>query len=352
MPAVCRTGAGVPVKWLGTRAEHLLSDNHARDSVIECALALDAAGNFLAIRADILDGVGAYYSCHAPFGAIRNTTNGLPLVYRTPLIDVAIRLVVTNTAPTGPYRGNGREQAAYIVERLVDEAARETGCDRVALRRQNMIAPAMLPYLSPAGRRYDSGEFEQILDQALAMANWNGFAARAEQSRAAGLVRGIGLSCFLECVGGIPFESAELRFPETGGVALVVATQSQGQGHETSFAQVAAERLGIDMEDVELRQGDSADVPRGLATVASRSMIMAGSCIALSCDAAIEKGRLWAADLLEAGVGDVEFEDGAFRVVGTDRSITLFAVAQAAREQAAFRPELPAGLRFARRFRH
>ncbi len=335
---------GRPVKWRGSRGEHLLSDNHARDAVIDCALALDADGNFLAIRAEILDGMGAYYSCHGPFGSIRNTTNGLPLVYTTPQIDIAIKLVMANTPPTGPYRGNGREQAAYIVERLVDEAARETGRDRIALRRRNFIAASAMPCRTPAGRRYDSGEFAAVLDKALALAEWDGFAARAQRSAASGLIRGQGVSCFLECVGGIPFESAEVRFPQGGGVAIVVATQSQGQGHETSFAQVVADRLGVDMAGVRLCQGDSADVPRGLATVASRSMIMAGSAIALSCDAAIEKGRRWASHLLEAAMSDIAFDAGIFRVVGTDREVSLLAVAAAARDGAAMLPDLPPAL--------
>lgn len=335
---------GRPVRWRGTRAEHLLSDNHARDTVMDAALALDAEGNFLAARLEVLDAMGAYYSVHGPFVTIRNTTNGLPLVYRTPHIAVTVKLVLTNTASTGPYRGAGREAAAYAMERLVDRAARETGRDPVALRRRNLIPPESMPYRSPAGRTYDSGEFEAVLDKALALADWDGFAAREAASRAAGLLRGRGICCFLECVGGLLHESADVRFAADGGVDLVVATQSSGQGHETSFAQLVAARLGVPEESVRLRQGDSRDVPRGLASIASRSLLMAGSALALSCDAVVEKARGLAAHWLEVAEPDLEFRDGAFRVAGTDLAIGLLDVARRLRAAGAPRPDLPASL--------
>ena len=237
--------------------------------MIDCALALDADGHFLAIEASLLDAMGAYNSVHGPFVAIRNTTNGLPLVYRTPAIAVDVRLVMTNTASTGPYRGAGREQAALITERLVDQAARELGRDPVALRRLNLIPRSAMPYRSPAGRLYDSGAFEEVLDRAIAAADWGGFAARRAASEAAGQLRGRGVGCFLECVGGLMFESADLRFAADGGVDLIVATQSSGQGHETTFPQLVAARLGVSADAVRLHQGDSKDVPRGLASIAS-----------------------------------------------------------------------------------
>lgn len=319
---------GRPVKWRGTRTEHLLSDNHARDSVLDAALALDAAGDFLAVRLEVLNAMGAYYSVHGPFVTIRNTTNGLPLVYRTPAIDVTVKLVLSNTASTGPYRGAGREAAAYVMERLVDQAARETGRDPVALRRRNLIPAAAMPYRSPSGRLYDSGDFAKVLDRALGLADWDGFAAREEASKAAGRIRGRGLCSFLECVGGLLYESADIRFNEAGGVDMVVATQSSGQGHETSFAQLVAHRLGVPEAAVRLRQGDSRDVPRGLASIASRSMLMAGSAIALACDTVIEKGRRAAAHFLEAAEADLEFADGASRIAGTDRGMTLLDLAR------------------------
>ncbi len=331
---------GRPVKWQGTRAEHLLSDNHARDAVMDAELALDRDGNFLAVRLSVLDAMGAYYSVHGPYVTIRNTTNGLPLVYRTPSIDVTVNLVMTNTASIGPYRGAGREAAALVMERLVDAAARETGRDPLALRRQNLIAASAMPYRSPSGRMYDSGDFEAVLDKALSLADWNGFADREAESRARGKLRGRGISCFLECVGGLLYESADIRFAADGGIDLVVATQSSGQGHETSFAGLVSAHLGVDPELVRLRQGDSRDVPRGLASIASRSMLMAGSALFLSCVEVVRKGRLLAARQLEVDPNDIEFAQGEFRVAGTDRGIMLLALAQWLRE----RSDIPAGL--------
>jgi carbon-monoxide dehydrogenase large subunit len=335
---------GRPVKWSGTRAEHFLSDNHARDAVIEAALALDASGRFLAIKATLLDGIGAYCSCHGAHISIRNTTNGLPLMYDVPLIDVEIRLVLTNTAPIGPYRGAGREQASYITERLVDQAARELGIDPVDLRRRNLIATKAIPYTSAAGQTYDSGDFEGLLDKTLALADWDGFDARARVSAANGLVRGRGLSCFVECVGAYPFEGADIRFEPDGSVTVVTATQSSGQGHETSFAQLAAERLGVPFDRVRIKENDTSDLPKGLASVGSRSMIMAGSAIAIAGDAVIEKGRSLASHVLEVSKADLEFRDGSFCVRGTDISIGLIDLAMRVRSLRDLPPDLPATL--------
>jgi carbon-monoxide dehydrogenase large subunit len=320
---------GRPVKWQGTRSENLISDNHARDAVIDCALALDSDGQFLALRAHILASMGAYFGCNGPNGSIRNTPWGLPLVYRTPLVHAQVTAAMTNAAPIGPYRGAGREQASYIVERLVEEAARQMKIDRVELRRRNLIPATAIPYQTPSGRLYDSGAFEAIMDKALRLSDWSGFAARAALSAKRGLIRGQGIANFLECVGGSWHESSHIRFTEDGRVLLVVATQSHGQGHETSFPQVVADRLGVPYEAIELRQGDSADLPAaGFATVGSRSMIMAGSALANTCGLIVEKGRKAAAQHLEADEGDIEFSRGAFRVAGTDRAIGLLDLAQ------------------------
>lgn len=320
-----------PIKWRAARNENILSDNHARDAVINCALALDADGKFLAIRATILGAMGAYLACHGPHASVRNTTFGLPAVYRTPVSHVLVKGVMTNTAPIGPYRGAGREQAAYVVERLVDEAARQTGIDRLELRRRNFIPKNAMPYKTPSGRLYDSGDFEAILDHAIKAADWDGYPARVAASKAKGLLRGRGLSTFMECVGAGPYEATHIRFTEDGRIRLVVATQSQGQGHETSFPQVVADRLGVPYDIVELAQGDSKDVPEGFATVSSRSMIMAGSALARTCDIIIEKGRTAAAYFLEAAAADLEFANGEYRVVGTDRSIALIEIARRVR---------------------
>jgi carbon-monoxide dehydrogenase large subunit len=333
---------GRPVKWHAMRWENLLSDNHARDAVIDCALALDADGHFLAIRASVLASMGAYFGCNGPNGSIRNTPWGLPLVYRTPLVHAEVTAVVTNTAPIGPYRGAGREQASYIVERLVDEAARQMNIDRVELRRRNLIPASAIPYRTPSGRLYDSGEFEAVMDKALWIADWHGFAGRAAASAKRGAIRGLGIANFLECVGGSWHEGAHIRFTEDRRVLLVVATQSHGQGHETSFPQVVASRLGLPYDVIELHQGDSADLPTaGFATVGSRSMIMAGSALANTCDMVIDKGRKAAAHHLEAAEVDLEFTAGSFRVVGTDRAINLFDLAKEMRVRA---HGLPSGL--------
>jgi carbon-monoxide dehydrogenase large subunit len=320
---------GRPVKWQGTRSENLLSDNHARDAVIDCALALDADGHFLALRAHILASMGAYFGCNGPNGSIRNTPWGLPLVYRTPLVHAQVTAAMTNAAPIGPYRGAGREQASYIVERLVEEAARQMKIDRVELRRRNLIPATAIPYQTPSGRLYDSGAFEAVMDKALRLSDWSGFAARAALSAKRGLIRGQGIANFLECVGGSWHEGSHIRFTKEGRLLLVVATQSHGQGHETSFPQVVADRLGVPYEAIELRQGDSADLPAaGFATVGSRSMIMAGSALANTCGLIVEKGRKAAAQHLEADEGDIEFSRGIFRVAGTDRAIGLLDLAQ------------------------
>ncbi len=332
---------GRPVKWTGTRSEQILSDNHARDAVINCALALDREANFLAVRATILNAMGAYCSYIAPIMPIRNTTNGLPLLYKTPLVEVSQKMVVTNTAPIGPYRGAGREQGALIVERLVDEAAREIGMDPIALRRRNVLPKSAIPYTTPTGRIYDSGDFESVLDKALQLADWNGFAARAKASKKAGKIRGRGISFFIEAVGGIPFEGAHIRFGDDDTVSVVLATQSQGQGHETSFSQVVSSQLGIPLDSIRICQGDSFDIPRGMGSFASRSMIMAGSAIKVTCDLIIEKGRQLAAHVLEVAVGDIEFSAGMFRAAGTDLAIGVRELAARVRELGKLPDNLP-----------
>lgn len=335
---------GRPVKWSGTRNELLLSDNHARDAVIDCALALDREANFLAVRATILNAMGAYCSYIAPIMPIRNTTNGLPLLYKTPLVEVTQKMVVTNSAPIGPYRGAGREQGALIVESLVDEAARQIGIDPIALRRRNVLPNSAIPYTTPTGRIYDSGDFEGVLDKALNLADWDGFAARAKASERSGKLRGRGIAFFIESVGGIPFEGAHIRFGDDGMVSVILATQSQGQGHETSFSQVVASELGIPFDSVRICQGDSFDIPRGMGSFASRSMIMAGSAIKVTCDLVIEKGLQLAAHVLEVSKDDIEFSAGTFRAAGTDLAIGLRELAARARALGKLPDHLPQSL--------
>ncbi len=332
---------GRPVKWTGTRIEHLLSDNHARDAIIDCELAIDDKGNFLALRATVLTALGAYCSYVAPITAIRNTTFGLPMVYKTPLIAAIHKMVVTNTAPTGPYRGAGREQSVLIVERLIDQAARELNLDPIELRRRNILPRSAIPYRTPTGQLYESGDFEGMLDKALTLSDWQGFKQRARMSAAAGKLRGQGIAVFVESVGGVPFEGAQIRFLSGGRVEAVVATQSQGQGHETTFAQVISERLGVPYERICIKQGDSFDVPRGMGTFASRSIIMAGSALAAACHAVIEKGRQIAAYLLNVPADQIEFADGMFRAPPSNLVIDICRLAERTRRCGSLPDGLP-----------
>jgi carbon-monoxide dehydrogenase large subunit len=335
---------GRPVKWRATRVESFLADTHGRDGVLEGELALDATGRFLALRVRTRVGIGAYVSSFAAVFGTNNTKNCLSSVYRIPAITIDVTLAFTNAAPLGPYRGAGRPEALYLIERLIDQAAGSTGLDRVALRRRNLIPATAMPYRTPNGPVYDSGEFETIMDQALALADWPGFPQRRAASERAGRLRGIGLGCFLEVAGGILDEVVELRFGADGTVALHTGAQPMGQGHLSTFPALIAAHLGIDPGAVRLVQGDSDLVPAGTPSVASRSMMMAGSAASMACDTSIEKGRRVAAHVFEAAVPDVEFASGRFRVKGTDRAIGLLDLAVRAPSLPNVPPELAGGL--------
>jgi carbon-monoxide dehydrogenase large subunit len=331
---------GRPVKWSATRVESFLADTAGRDGILEGELALDAAGRFLALRVGTRVGLGAYVTAFAAIFGTTNTRNCLSSVYAIPAISIDVTLAFTNAAPLGPYRGAGRPEALYVLERLIDQAAAEMKIDRVALRRRNLIAPAAMPYRTPYGPIYDSGEFEAVMDRALDLADWKGFPARRAASERAGRLRGIGLCCFLEVAGGILDETVELRFGGDGTVALHTGAQPMGQGHLSTFPPLIAARLGIDAAAIRLVQGDSDQVPAGTPSVASRSMMMAGSAASMACDASIEKGCRLAAHHFEAAAQDVEFAAGRFRVKGTDRAIGLLDLAARARTL----PRLPADL--------
>jgi carbon-monoxide dehydrogenase large subunit len=335
---------GRPVKWRASRLESFLGDTHGRDGLLEGELALDAEGRFLALRVRTFVGMGAYLSAFAAVFATSNTKNCLSSVYRIPALQVDVTMVLTNAASLGPYRGAGRPEAIYLVERLIDGAAAAVGIDRVALRRRNLIPPSAMPYRAPNGQVYDSGAFEAVMDQALTLAEWKGFPARRASSERAGRLRGIGLCCFLEVAGGILDETVDLRFEDDGTVALRTGAQAMGQGHRSTFPPLVAARLGVDPSAVRLIQGDSDQVPAGTPSVASRSMMMAGSAAALACDAAVEKGRRLAAHLLEAAPQDVEFRDGRFGVVGTDRVIAILDLARRARTATGLPEDLGEGL--------
>ncbi|HZA66608.1 MAG TPA: molybdopterin cofactor-binding domain-containing protein, partial [Geminicoccaceae bacterium] len=322
---------GRPVKWTASRLESFLCDTHGRDGLLEGELALDAEGRFLGLRVGTAVGMGAYVSTFGAIFATMNTKNCLSSVYAIPAIRTEVRMVFTNAAPLGPYRGAGRPEAIYLIERLIDEAARQSGIDRIELRRRNFIPPGAMPYAAATGQIYDSGEFEAVMDKALTLADWRGFPARRAAAARAGRLRGIGLCCFLEVAGGILDETADLRFEDDGSVALRIGAQAIGQGHLSTFPPLIAWRLGVPLERVRLIEGDSDEVPEGIPTVASRSIMMGGSATALACDEAIGKGRLLAEHILEAAADDIAFEDGRFRVRGTDRSIGILEVAARAR---------------------
>ncbi|MGH7308743.1 MAG: xanthine dehydrogenase family protein molybdopterin-binding subunit [Candidatus Rokuibacteriota bacterium] len=319
---------GRPVRWVATRLESFLADTHGRDGVLEGELALDAQGRFLAFRVRTFVGIGAYVSAFAPVFATNNTKNCLSSVYVIPALQIDVKMVFTNAAPLGPYRGAGRPEAIYLLERLIDAGARALRIDRVELRRRNLIPPSAMPYRAPNAQVYDSGEFETVMDTALALADWKGFPARRAASERAGRLRGIGLGCFLEVAGGILDETVDLRFADDLTVTLRTGVQAIGQGHLSTLPLIVARRLGVDVRAVRLIEGDSDEVPVGTPSVASRSMMMAGSAAQLACDEAIAKGRRLAAHVLEAAVFDIEFADGRFRVAGTDRGIGILELAR------------------------
>lgn len=324
---------GRPVRWCATRLESFVADTHGRDGLLAGELALDDDGRFLGLRARTQVGMGAYISTYAVIVATNNTKNCLSSVYRIPAIHIDVEMVLTNASPLGPYRGAGRPEAIYLVERLIDEAARVSGIDRVELRRRNMIPAEAMPYRAPSGQTYDSGEFEIVLRKALDLADWDSFERRRDESRANGLLRGIGVCCFLEVAGGAPLsETGDLRFGSDGTVEFRTGSQAMGQGQLTTLPLILARQLDIDPDQVRIVQGDSSIVPDGIATVASRSTMMVGGAIVQAADQALEKGRKLAADLLEVSPGDVDYEAGRFRVAGTDRSIALAELAARSQE--------------------
>jgi carbon-monoxide dehydrogenase large subunit len=331
---VAAKAAGRPVHWMSTRSEAFVSDNQARESVTEAELALDKDGKFLALRTRHLADMGAYITPAGAMLATNNFARCFPAQYRIPNIDVAVKCVFTNTVPTGPYRGAGRPEANYILERAVDEAARVAGIDPADLRRRNLLPASAMPYATAVGMIYDSGDFPPIFEQALRLADYAGFAQRRRDAAARGRYRGIGISCFLEHSGGMPTESAMITFPEPDTLLLGLGVQSTGQGHATVYPRIVAQRLGIPVEHIQHRHGDSAMALPGFPSVASRSTMTAGSALVRSVDLMLEKGRKIASQLLEAAEADIEYSNGNFQVVGTDRRLSLFEVAARAADLA------------------
>jgi carbon-monoxide dehydrogenase large subunit len=334
---------GRPVKWTSERSEAFISDAHGRDHVSHAKLALDENGIFLGLRVSTVANLGAYLST---FGSsVPTYLYGTLLAgcYKTPAIYGEVRGVFTNTVAVDAYRGAGRPEAVYLLERLVDKAAREVGIDRVELRRRNFIQKEDFPYATPVALEYDSGDYVATLDMALARSDWAGFEKRREEAAARGKLRGIGMTTFVEACGLAPsnvagqlgaraglYESAIVRVHPTGSVSVFTGSHSHGQGHETTFAQLVSERLGIDFDAIDVIHGDTEKIPFGMGTYGSRSLAVGGSAIYKAIDKIVDKGRRIAGHLMEASPEDIEFEDGSFKVRGTDKATPFGDVAFAA----------------------
>ncbi|MEZ5933600.1 MAG: molybdopterin cofactor-binding domain-containing protein [Alphaproteobacteria bacterium] len=335
--AVCTFAAsklGRAVKWVCERSEAFLSDAHGRDHVTEAELALDETGRFLGLKVSTIANMGGYLSTFGPNIPTNLYGPLLAGVYTTPAIYCEVKCVFTNTLPVDAYRGAGRPEATFVLERLIDVAARELGMDRVEIRRRNMIPKDAFPYQTPVMMNYDVGDHEACLEKALDLADWDGFAARKAASAAAGKYRGIGLITYIEACGLAPsrlagslgvrgglFESATVRVHPTGDVTVLIGTHNHGQGHETTFAQIASQKLGLPASRIEIVFGDTDKVQFGLGTYGSRSLAVGGAALAKAAEKVIDKGKKIAAHLLESSHADIEFEDGMFRISGTDRAL-------------------------------
>ena len=326
---------GRPVKWVSERSEAFVCDTQGRDNVTTGELAIDKDGRFLALRTRNIANMGGYLSTFAPYIPTIAGTGVLASVYGFQAVYANVIGVFTNTVPVDAYRGAGRPEANYLVERLVDAAARELKIDPAELRRRNMVPPDAMPHATPVGKSYDSGDFRRVLDTGLARMDYAGFAARRADAVKQGKRRGFGFSYYLEATGGDPTERAEIRFADDGFVDVYVGTQSTGQGHETAYVQLTANRLGIDGEKIRIRQGDTDTIPVGGGTGGARSLYSEGQAILATTDTVIDKGKQAAAEVLEAAVADITFAAGRFSIVGTDRSIDILALAETQRKKAA-----------------
>lgn len=331
---------GRPIKWVAERAESFISDAHGRDHISHAELALDKDGKFLALKVQTKANMGAYLSTFAPCVPTYLHATLLAGTYTTPVIHANVKAIFTNTVPVDAYRGAGRPEATYLLERIVDQAARETGIDKVEIRRRNFIPADAFPYQTPVALQYDSGDYEATLASATKIADVAGFAARKAEAAGRGKLRGMGFSTYLEACGIAPsavvgslgaraglYESAEVRVHPTGSVTVFTGTHSHGQGHETTFAQLVSDRLGIPMENIEISHGDTNKVQFGMGTYGSRSLAVGGEALIRAVDKIIDKAKKIAAHVLEASAEDIEFKDGNFTVAGTDRSMAFGEVA-------------------------
>ncbi|MFJ5370040.1 xanthine dehydrogenase family protein molybdopterin-binding subunit, partial [Bosea sp. CER48] len=330
-----------PVKWADQRSESFVSDHHGRDMVFEAELALDSRGRFLATRFTGFGNMGGYLSPPGPMMATLNIGKNSVGMYRTPLVEVQTRCAVTNTVPIAAYRGAGRPEGNYFMERLIDTAAREMGIDRAVLRQRNLIGPGQLPWKTPIGTVYDSGDFPALFARALEAADWKGYRPRERASRKAGKLRGRGIGCYLEVTAPPSNEMGGIHFEPDGTVTIVTGTLDYGQGHWTPFAQVLTSQLGVPFEAIRLVQGDSDRLIAGGGTGGSKSIMASGSAIIEASERVIEKGRLLTAHFLEAGVADIEFANGRFGIAGTDRSIGIMELARKLQGEAPLPDDLP-----------
>jgi carbon-monoxide dehydrogenase large subunit len=332
-----------PVKWTADRSEAFISDAHGRDHVTSVKLALDKDGKFLALKVDTLANMGAYLSTFASSVPTYLYATLLAGTYTTPAIHCNVKSIFTNTVPVDAYRGAGRPEATYLIERIVDKAAREMGISQVEIRRKNFIPVDAFPYQTPVALQYDSGNYNATLDAALKKADYDGFASRKAESAKRGMLRGIGFSTYLEACGIAPsavvgslgaraglFECAEVRVHPTGSVTVFTGSHSHGQGHETTFAQLVSEKLGISTDLVEISHGDTNNIPFGMGTYGSRSLAVGGEAIVKAMDKVIAKAKKIAAHIMEASADDIELNNGNFEIAGTDKSMSLADISLAA----------------------
>jgi carbon-monoxide dehydrogenase large subunit len=322
---------GRPVKWIAERSECFLSDDHCRDNVTDAELALDKDGNFLALRVKTLANLGAYLSADSNLLPTFSNLGTLAGVYRTPAIHVSVLGVFTNTTATAPYRGAGRPEACYVIEGIIDRAAREMGLDRIELRRRNLIPPNAMPFKTGLVYTYDCGEFEACMDKGLHHADVKGFEARRAEAKKRGKLRGLGVINAIERAAAPPGgETAEIRFDATGSLTFLTGTTAQGQSHETMYKIILSDKLGIDTSEINFLQGDTDKIVWGVGTFGSRAAVIGGSAAVLAAEKIIAKGKKIAAHIFEAAEADIEFAKGTFAVAGTDKRMPIKEIARAA----------------------